>query len=202
MRGRYLFALVGLLLVASCDDDAHVDDDTGVPDTFVSTDADSGPVGDKGITDGPADDGPLKPDGPKMPAEWKTIQDPAPKIEDHTVTLLKNGDVLIAGGNRYDGTNDDYQDLSYRFVPSTEKFEDAGKMTVVKAEHTATLLNDGRVLVTGGKNDANYLQSAEVFHPTQPAAQAWSAVPDMFSHRWSHTATRMNNGEVLIAGGF
>lgn len=200
MPGRYVLPLVGVLVLASCDDDKQVTDDTGVtPDVHIA-----GDVGDGAVPDAPAGEGLLPDLGPDFGSrnEWLTVQDPAPEVADHTVTLLKNGDVLIAGGTHSDGSNDNYQDKAYRFVPGTEMFEAAGTMTVERGEHVAALLDDGRVLVAGGKNDQDYLKSAEIFDPSKPAAQAWSAVPDMFKHRWGHTATTLNNGEVLIAGGF
>jgi hypothetical protein len=194
--------------------DTHQSSDSGAVDG-VSPDAQKGdavmpvPDGSK-AADGPKvadgsvvtpDQSPPKPDGPKPPAKWITIKNPAPQVEDHTATLLQSGEVLVVGGNHYTGT-DQYQDKAYRFVPSTEKFEAAGTMTTQRAQHTATLLADGRVLVTGGRNSSDYLKSTDIYSPTKPAAQAWAKGPDMFGHRWRHTATRLKSGEVLVAGGF
>ena len=65
--------------------------------------------------------------------------------------------------------------------------------------HTATLLNDGRVLVVGGY-DGTVLQSAEVY---DPATAFWTDVPDMsITPRYEHLATRLVDGRVLITGGF
>jgi len=197
-RARYLWPLVCLLLVA-CGDKKSTDD-TGTPDVSVG----DGGTGDKGPWDTLPGEGlppDITPDAKPSINKWVTIQDPAPLVEDHTVTLLKNGEVLIAGGNKYDG-DDHFQDLAYRFVPSTDKFTDAGKMTSQHGLHTATLLKDGRVLVTGGQSDTDYLKTTELYDPQKPATQAWTKGPDMFKSRWSHTATLLQNSEVLIAGGF
>ena len=59
--------------------------------------------------------------------------------------------------------------------------------------HTATLLNNGKVLVAGG-HDA----SAEIFDPT---SGTFAATGSMSVGRDSHTATLLANGKVLIAGG-
>jgi hypothetical protein len=200
-RWTLLAACVSVsLLLLACDDNGQV-----ATDSTVGPDGPAADLGDAGPADTGADladDGPLQPDGPKLPAEWKTVQDPAPQVQDHTVTLLQSGEVLIAGGNAYDGNDDLFQDKTYRYDPVQNRFVDAGNLATARAEHVAALLNDGRVLVTGGTGTTAYLKSSELYDPTKPAASAWSAGPDMPQTRWAHSATLLNNGEVLIAGGF
>ncbi len=64
---------------------------------------------------------------------------------------------------------------------------------------SATLLRDGRVLVAGGYDGANYLAAAEVYNPTNGI---WTAAAPMLVARYKHTATLLTNGLVLVAGGF
>ena len=65
--------------------------------------------------------------------------------------------------------------------------------------HTATVLADGRVLVTGGGNpDGPFLASAEIF---DPETGAWSPAGNMKVSRSQHTATLMLDGRVLVVGG-
>jgi N-acetylneuraminic acid mutarotase len=70
-------------------------------------------------------------------------------------------------------------------------------MSVARAGHSATLLPDGKVLITGGYN-GNYLSSTEIFNPQ---TQTFSAGPIMNSPRSGHTTTFLNNGKILFAGG-
>ena len=72
-------------------------------------------------------------------------------------------------------------------------------MAVARGIHGATLLHDGRVLVTGGRNDTGALASTEVFNPAQ---RAWSSAGTMGAARAYHTATLLPEGKVLVAGGW
>lgn len=73
-----------------------------------------------------------------------------------------------------------------------------GSLNVPRYEHTATLLFNGEVLVTGGLNEAGYLSSAELYNP---ATGKWSLTGSMTAPRSGHDAVLLPNGEVLVAGG-
>ena len=114
----------------------------------------------------------------------------------HTATLLPNGKVLIAGGNSCFFINY-YQncplDSAEVYDAGAGTFATTGKMSVTRFSHTATLLSNGKVLVTGG-HDA----SAELYDPT---SGAFATTGSMSVGRSSHTATLLASGKVLIAGG-
>ncbi len=81
-----------------------------------------------------------------------------------------------------------------------DSFVSAGSLNAARTNHAATLLADGRVLLTGGRNDSSSaLNSAEIFDPT--TGQCTQLPSAMQSSRAYHTATRLNDGRVLIAGG-
>lgn len=65
--------------------------------------------------------------------------------------------------------------------------------------HTATLLKNGKVLVTGGRGvDGNVLATAELF---DPANASFAPTGSMTTARESQTATLLSDGTVLITGG-
>ena len=85
---------------------------------------------------------------------------------DHTATLLPSGSVLIVGGSRgWDGVSTPPPLGSAGLLdPLTRAFTPIGGLITPREEHTATMLNDGRVLVIGGKDaGGGTLRSAEIY---------------------------------------
>src|SRR5690349_19947389 len=78
-------------------------------------------------------------------------------------------------------------------------------MGITRAQHTATLLSDGKVLIAGGYDQPGspssivFRASTEIF---DPATNAWSSMASMTIARSGHTATLLPGGKVLITGGY
>ncbi len=125
-----------------------------------------------------------------------------------TATLLSNtgpnaGKVLIVGGNTASGDL-----VAELYDPGTGTFTDTGSTTIVRSEHTATLLTAGplagQVLIAGGSDaGGNASASAELYNP---ATGLFTTTGDMTVTRSGHTATALGthdgpqNGDVLIVG--
>ena len=74
-----------------------------------------------------------------------------------------------------------------------------GEMSTRRAAHTATLLQNGKVLVAGGFAGGSSLSTAELF---DPATKTFKSAGNMSVARAGHTATLLSSGKVLIAGGY
>ncbi|MEL6178149.1 MAG: hypothetical protein AAFS10_04305 [Myxococcota bacterium] len=97
------------------------------------------------------------------------------------------------------------------YDPQTGLFFERSPLLQPRAFHTMTLLNDGRVLVSGGiaiiekqdgSREVQTLATAEVFDPSRPS-DPWRSVPNgLFEGRAWHTATlRTLDGRVALIGG-
>jgi deoxycytidylate deaminase len=125
----------------------------------------------------------------------------------HTATRLSNGKVLITGGFdglQYLSTAEIFDPLTGTSAetmtvdPTTSELVES-KMTVPRQGHTATLLQNGLVLIVGGYN-GTYLSSAELYNPATGVFTQLSSA--LTTARAYHTATLQFDGQVLIAGGF
>ncbi len=103
-------------------------------------------------------------------------------------------------------------DTAETYDPASGIFSGAaGTMSVGRLGHTETRLPNGKVLITGGVGDVDYLKTAEIYDPlTRTFAGTTTVDPttsktvesSMNAGRRGHTATLLHNGMVLIVGGY
>lgn len=120
-------------------------------------------------------------------------------------TTLADGRVLFTGG--LDLTTGQPSNAASIYDPATQTTT-ALTMAQARAGHGASLMGNGRVLVTGGSSTfsltnpiglfTGILQSTEIF---DPVTNTFLAGPNMLEARAFHTSTSTTNGQVLIAGG-
>ena len=113
---------------------------------------------------------------------------------DHTMTRLPTGDVLIAGGN--DGKRA-MRHLEI-YVPGKKHFIPARRpMLMARQQHTATPLSGGNTLILGGA-EGKGARYAELYLPSRNRTRL---VRSLTTQRSRHSATRLKDGRVFIAGG-
>ena len=126
---------------------------------------------------------------------------------DHTAVLLPDGAVLITGGFHYPMGPIVFLASAELYDSSTGTFTAAGNMTARRAYHTATVLNDGRVLITGGVSplgmrsfNVDWIQSsAEIYTPPVlvPAPALFSLSGD---GRGQGSIWHAQTGQIASAG--
>jgi hypothetical protein len=106
-----------------------------------------------------------------------------------TATLLPNGTLLYTGS----GTSS-----AEIYSPVTAASTATGSMSIPRTKYTATLLQNGKVLLAGGQSSGQVTAFAELY---DPIGGAFSATGSLTAPREGHTATLLTSGKVLIVGG-
>jgi hypothetical protein len=130
-----------------------------------------------------------------------TATGPLPQLHGPSVTLLPNGKVLLAGGQKNNdimGKDVVIYATAELYDPANETYVATGSLGTARIDHTATLLANGKVLVTGGRNSSGRLTSAELY---DPASGTWTATGSLPVARDAPTATLLPDGKVLLVGG-
>jgi uncharacterized protein YjbI with pentapeptide repeats len=124
---------------------------------------------------------------------------------EHTASLLQDNRVLVAGGYLDLGNVTQSADVYCAFVAGNcaatdlGKFKPVGPLVTGRANQTATVLNDGWIVVAGGVDGTPAVfASSELF---DPLANIFETGAPMTSPRSGHAATKLLNGLVLVTGG-
>ena len=141
---------------------------------------------------------------------WTTSADGLNEVRIfHTASLLSDGRVLVVGGKSSWG--DDPVRTFELFDPGVPP---AGNWTMPtetldegRIGHTATTLSDGRVVVVGGSPNSDSsietLDTCEIYDPNASISEHWTTLTaTLVERRAWHTATLLNDGSVLVVGGF
>jgi uncharacterized protein (TIGR03382 family) len=141
---------------------------------------------------------------------WLPTPDMIDARGNHGSTRLADGRVLLSGGHNDYGSGGGGSGGSggpgsisnceiYDPNLAGGSFIPASSMLSQRERHTATLLQNGTVLVAGGSDNGFILSAAEIY---DPVTDSWAQAPPMNSVREDFTATRLLDGTVLVTGGF
>jgi hypothetical protein len=142
--------------------------------------------------------------------KWSLTASMSTPRESQSATLLATGAVLVSGGNVdiFDGPTGGAE----VYQPKTGKWTTTGRMMTSRSSHISVTLADGSAIVSGGDygNFAGFNPLAMTDRYNSKTNQ-WSPVGDMrvargavpkVAGRAYHTATKLRDGRVLVAGGF
>lgn len=112
----------------------------------------------------------------------------------HSLTLLQNGKVLLAGGRNLNG----FLATAAIYDPTTDTWISVSPMLESRGVHTAALLQDGRVIVIGGANSSGTLSTTEIY---DPVTNSWSMGSSLQQARAYHVMVELPNNTLLASGG-
>lgn len=142
---------------------------------------------------------------------WAPTGSPTGLRSRHAAVALAGGGALVAGVPQSSPTgqvDDSSRNVAEIFDPTPidpatgrkGTWSPTGPVVERRVGPTASLLRDGNVLVTGGRRPSGaVLATAELYNPT---TRTWRrTMGTMASGRQDHTATRLDDGKVLVVGG-
>lgn len=142
---------------------------------------------------------------------WAPVEPMAIPRLGHSLTVLGDGRILAAGGSSLgaDGSDGDGQVIRSEasaeiFDPAAGNWSFTGVMGSSRFEHTATSLDDGRVVIAGGLGSVGDGDSVGPLRTTEiydPAAGVFLTATDMAEGRTNHAAAGLADGSVIVSGG-
>lgn len=106
---------------------------------------------------------------------------------------------MVVGGGRGGLLSQTAHRTTSIYDPRTDSSQFGPQLTTPRSLHSASLLHDGRWLISGGVNQFNDPQAlCEIY---DPVADTFTAVAPMLSPRMGHTASVLADGRVFVTGG-
>ena len=134
------------------------------------------------------------------PRTGTTTPDPSARIARmwQTLTTLRSDLVLVVDGT--ERRPDGWHALAYAetFDPWSHTWRTVRPPTYARSDHSAVLLNDGRVLVIGGNDGPTWITPSEIY---DPLTDRWATAAPLPIGRTRFTAVTLPDGRVLVAGG-
>lgn len=119
-------------------------------------------------------------------------------LAQQVAVLHTDGSVLLIGGEHAPGLQAVPRAEVWRFDPQTGSFSARPPLARARTLAAAVALRNGQVLLFGGQTDSqHHAASAERYDP----ASGGSAIASLDQDRAYHSASRLPDGRVLVAGG-
>ena len=112
--------------------------------------------------------------------------------------VLSNKKVLVSGGLGASGTVLAAAEL---YDPTTGAWSSHGSLSAARFAHSATLLKNGKVLVTGGCTASDCSTDTAVSELYDPTSNSWSTTGNLNTARSYQSVVLLKTGKVLAIGG-
>ncbi len=115
-----------------------------------------------------------------------------------TANKLQNGQIIVVGGLKIDTPGLYTLKHCEIFDPLIEKWMVIDSLEIERKGHSAIVMNDGRLLVSGGFNSFGTIVQCEIY---DPVTGKWSLTGSLNIPRIGHSSVLLSNGKVLVIGG-
>lgn len=133
---------------------------------------------------------------PGQSQTWTTVGDMSTSRAVHSLIPLPSGKILAAGEWN---TGSSVTNATELYDPLLKVWSNTGATNQTHTDSVATLLQNGRVLLAGGRFGATALNGTEVYDPT---LGQWAITGGLNTPRVGHTLTVLPGGKVLAVGGY
>lgn len=127
--------------------------------------------------------------------EWTTVAPMLTARGGHTMTVLRDGRVLVVGG----ATREDPIGAEL-FDPANNGWVPVGGADTNRLGHASTLLDDGRVLVSGGEVQSLYPTQDPTWALFDPGDGTWTFGSELMWRQY-HAAVALPGGRAVVLGG-
>lgn len=140
---------------------------------------------------------------------WRQVASLKQSRAEMAATGLSDGRVLVTGGIVHEalpnpqtgsGLSVTLTSSSELFDPRTGAWSPAASMPSPRADHVATLLSNGRVLVVGGTSDGTNQVAATIEY--DPSRNVWIKLPPLLKALGRAAVVTMADGRPLVVGDY
>lgn len=134
---------------------------------------------------------------------WTPVGNMNHARDNHTATLLKDGRVLVTGGVgiQSQSLQSVVEKSAEIYDPQTGKWDLVEPMSNARYHHGSTLMQNGRVLVTGGNNPGPHCLVTATTEEFDPQTGRWKNLNPMSTPRKLHGALMLTDGSMIVVGG-
>jgi len=133
---------------------------------------------------------------------WISVSNLNNSRSEHTATLLKNGNVFIAGGINGTGSPLNTTEI---FVSTKNAFDPGPNLPTALKGHSSSLLKSGNVIIAGGTSGLYINRNIFIYNPTNNSIiliNNYNLNPVEIFPRTNHKNILLPNGNIILSGGF